>query len=43
MAKRFSVKYKLRDGDNYENLSKRFGTAVLGDVGIYGDEDLKKG
>lgn len=43
MAKKgFSLKYKLREGDNYENLASRFGTAVLGNAGIYGDEDLKK-
>lgn len=43
MAKKeFSLKYKLREGDNYENLASRFGTTVLSNAGIYGDEDLKK-
>lgn len=37
---RFSVKYKLREGDNYENLVQRFGPNVLASAGIYGDEDL---
>jgi hypothetical protein len=39
---KYSFKYKLRSGDNYENLSQRFGTSILGNAGIFGDEDLKK-
>lgn len=42
MNKRYSFKYKLRSGDNYKNLVQRFGNVVLGDAGIYGDEDLVK-
>lgn len=42
MSKRYSFKYKLRPGDNYKNLSQRFGTVLLGNAGIFGDEDLKK-
>lgn len=41
-TKKYSFKYKLRSGDNYENLSQRFGTSLLGNAGIFGDEDLKK-
>ena len=37
---KFSIKYKLRKGDTYENLVQRFGPNVLADAGIYGDEDL---
>lgn len=36
---RFSVKYKVREGDTYENLLQRFGS-TLANAGIYGDEDL---
>lgn len=42
MSKRYSFKYKLRSGDNYKNLSQRFGTVLLRNAGIFGDEDLKK-
>lgn len=38
---RFSVKYKVREGDTYENLFQRFG-ATLAEAGIYSDEDLVK-
>ena len=37
---RFSVKYKLREGDNYENLLQRFGPTVLANASIYEDKDL---
>lgn len=40
MAKRFSIKYKLREGDSYENLLERFGDA-LAEAGIKSKEDLK--
>lgn len=36
---KFSVKYKVREGDTYENLFQRFG-AALTKAGIYSDEDL---
>ena len=36
---RFSIKYKVREGDTYENLLQRFGS-TLANAGIYGDEDL---
>jgi hypothetical protein len=37
---KFNIKYKLREGDTYENLVQRFGPNVLTSAGIYGDEDL---
>jgi hypothetical protein len=40
MAKKFSIKYKLREGDSYENLLERFGDA-LAEAGIKSKEDLK--
>ena len=35
-----TLNYKLLKEDNYDNLSKRFGTTLLANAGIFGDEDL---
>jgi hypothetical protein len=38
-----TLNYKLLKEDNYDNLSKRFGTTLLANAGIFGDEDLTPG
>ena len=38
-----TLNYKLLKEDNYDNLSKRFGTTLLANAGIFGDEDLIPG
>ena len=38
-----TLNYKLLKEDNYDNLSKRFGTTLLANAGVFGDEDLTPG